>query len=395
MNNELKYKLMYMFTYAPVGIISPLIGQYMSQIGFSGTQIGTVTAISTAVAVFASTFWGKKYSNCKDGRKVILFLCLAASIAALISSYITSFILFTIMYGIMYFFQGPIMGLSDAMVLEDKQNFSSIRLWGAIGYAAAVFIAGRIGQSIGLDKIFIMYLATYLVGGGFAMSIKHLNKNDTISEQDPKIDRIGFKHLLKEKKTLQLILCGIFIFGTNVANNTYYGFLFRDGGGTVAGIGLVFLLMVGSEAPFMGLAPKLALKFTQEKLIAIAILISALRFGWYATGPSYQWLIATFFLQGAVNGIILVEYMKYISSVVNPRLIGIAVSAFYAISSNGGTILCNFFGGMIMDKMGSTGVYGFFSILNVIGLILYLGFKLDKPKREKNVEKGIDKSKKR
>ena len=99
-------------------------------------------------------------------------------------------------------------------------------------------------------------------------------------------------------------------------SNTYYGFLFRDGGGTVAGIGLVFLLMVGSEAPFMGLAPKLALKFTQEKLIAIAILISALRFGWYATGPSYQWLIATFFLQGAVNGIILVEYMKYISSVV-------------------------------------------------------------------------------
>ena len=93
-----------------------------------------------------------------------------------------------------------------------------------------------------------------------------------------------------------------------------------------------------------------------------------------------------FFLQGMVNGVLLVEYMKYISSVVNPRVIGIAVSVFYAVSSNGGTILCNFFGGVAMDHFGSTGVYGLFSMLNVIGVILYFAFGLHKNKKSKKVE---------
>lgn len=65
--------------------------------------------------------------------------------------------------------------------------------------------------------------------------------------------------------------------GTNVANNTYFSFLFRDGGGTVAGVGTIFLLMVGSEAPFMALAPKLSRKLSQERAIVLAMALSAIR----------------------------------------------------------------------------------------------------------------------
>lgn len=381
-NNTTKFKIAYLFVYAPIGVLCPLIGQYLSSIGFSGTQIGTVTAVSTGVAIFSSTFWGDKYSNSRDGRKIIFFLCISAAVMALFNSFITVFVVFTITYGIMYFFQGPVMGLSDAMVLETDENFASIRLCGAVGYSLSVFAGGKIGGWFGLDKIFFVYAVTFLICGLIIMSIKtQKHSSYIVKEDETKKDKVGFKELLKERKVIALIICGIFMFGTNVANNTYFSFLFRDGGGTVAGVGTIFLLMVGSEAPFMALAPKLAGKFSQQKLIAAAMILSALRFGWYATGPSYQWLIALFFLQGMVNGVLLVEYMKYISAVVNPRVIGIAVSAFYAISSNGGTILCNFFGGVAMDHFGSTGVYGLFSILNTIGVILYFAFGLHKPKK--------------
>ena len=382
LNNTRKFKTAYVFTYAPIGVLCPLIGQYLSSIGFSGTQIGTVTAVSTAVAIFASTFWGDKYSNCRDGRKVIFFLCIAAAVMALFNSLITSFTVFTVFFGVMYFFQGPVMGLADAMVLETDENFASIRLCGAVGYALSVFAGGKIGGLLGLDKIFFVYAVTFVIGGFIVMTIKlqkvPLHK---IEETAKAREKIKFSELLKEKKAVALIICGIFMFGTNVANNTYFSFLFRDGGGTVAGVGTAFLLMVGSEAPFMALAPKLAGKFSQQRLIAAAMILSALRFGWYASGPSHQWLIALFFLQGMVNGVLLVEYMKYISSVVNPRVIGIAVSAFYAISSNGGTILCNFFGGVAMDHFGSVGVYGLFSALNVVGIIMYFAFGLQKKKK--------------
>lgn len=386
----LKFKGLYFCTYGALGVLNPLIGQYLSSIGFSGTQIGTVTSVGTAVAIFASTFWGDRYSNSKNGRLVILLLCTAAAVMGVASSFITAFVLFTIAYGVMYFFHGPVNGLTDAMVLEkNHEDFAQIRLCGALGYAAAVFVGGRVGGRLGLGNIFYIYAGAFLAA---AVIIASLHQRVSVEgSQTPeasagktakaKKEKIRYTELLRDKKTIELILCGIFVMGTNVANNTYFSFLFRDGGGTVAGVGTIFLLMVGSEAPFMALAPKLSRKLSQERTIVLAMALSAIRFGWYAFGPSWQMLMALFFLQGMVNGILLVEYVKYISAVVEPRLIGIAVSAYYAVSSNVGSILCNFFGGVAMDHFGSVGVYGLFSLFNVVGVVLYLLWGLHKPKR--------------
>ncbi len=145
-------------------------------------------------------------------------------------------------FGVMYFFQGPVMGLADVMVLETDENFASIRLCGAVGYALSVFAGGKIGGLLGLDKIFFVYAVTFVIGGFIVMTIKlqkvPLHK---IEETAKAREKIKFSELLKEKKKQSLlIICGIFMFGTNVANNTYFSFLFRDGGGTVAGVGTAF-----------------------------------------------------------------------------------------------------------------------------------------------------------
>ena len=375
MNKTTKFKLFYTFGYAAMGVINPLIGQYMASIGFSGTQIGTVTSMATAIAVFASTFWGNRYANSRDGRKVIALICLLAGAMAVCNSFVTIFLIFIATYGLEYFFQGPVMGLCDALVLEEDQvHFSAIRLCGAAGYAAAVFAGGKIGGAWGLENIFYLNAVAFGLAAFTIMTVQR--DEDAAASAACNGKRIRYKELLKEKRALQLILCGIFVMGTNVANNTYFSFLFTEGGGSVAGVGTAFLLMVGSEAPFMALAPKLCAKFTREKTIAFAMVLSAVRFGLYALGPSDIFLLATFFLQGMVNGILLTEYVKYLSETVAFRLIALTVAAFYAVSSNGGTILCNFFGGVAMDFFGATGVYALFSGMNVIGVVLYIAFGL-------------------
>lgn len=385
----IKFKGLYFCTYAALGVLNPLIGQYLSSIGFSGTQIGIVTAVGTAVAIFASTFWGDRYSNSWDGRKVILFLCAAAAVMGIVNSFVTAFALFTAAYGVMYFFHGPVNGLTDAMVLErNQEDFAQIRLCGALGYAAAVFAGGRIGGWLGLENIFYIYAGAFLAAAVIVMTIgqrvsagvSQTSEGAAGTSREKQKEKVRYSELLRDRKTIELILCGIFVMGTNIANNTYFSFLFRDGGGSVAGVGTIFLLMVGSEAPFMALAPKISRKLSQEKAIVLAMALSAVRFGWYALGPSWQLLMTLFFLQGMVNGILLVEYVKYISAVVEPRVIGIAVSAYYAVSSNVGSILCNFFGGVAMDHFGSVGVYGLFSLFNVAGVVLYLLFGLHRTK---------------
>ncbi len=115
-NNTTRFQIFYFFGYAAMGVMNPLISQYLGDIGFSGTQIGTVTSVATAIAVFASAFWGKRYSNSRDGRRVIALICAAAAVMALANTTVTAFALFVVTYGIQYFFQGPVMGVADALV---------------------------------------------------------------------------------------------------------------------------------------------------------------------------------------------------------------------------------------------------------------------------------------
>ena len=166
--------------------------------------------------------------------------------------------------------------------------------------------------------------------------------------------------------------------GTSVAHNTYFGFLFRDGGGDVGGIGLAFMLMCGSEAVFMILIPGLTKKFPAEKLILFAMILSACRFGFYAFGPSANILLGTFFLQGIANGILLVEMIKYVNYLVKPEYSSAAIAVFYAVTSNLSVIVCNFIGGIILDAAGARMVYAFFSLYNAAAVILYITFGLYK-----------------
>lgn len=409
MSNTNRFRLFYLLGYGAMGVMNPLISQYLSSIGFSGTEIGIVTSSATVAAVFASVFWGARYSNSRDGRRVIAFICAAAASMGFFNLTVTGFMLFAVTYSIQYFFQGPVMGVSDALVLDrEQENFSSIRLCGAAGYAAAVFAGGKIGDAAGLGSIFYVYAALFILAGCAVMTtarpsctfsgksaggesagkesagkesaggLRRKSPQGTFSEK--KSEKVSYTELLKSPEAIQLIICGIFVMGTNVANNTYFGFLFREGGGTIAGVGTAFLLMVGSEAPFMAFAPYLCRKFSREKTVLAAMVLSAGRFLFYAAGQSAELLLVTFFLQGMVNGILLTEYVKYLSAAVAPRLVGMAVAAFYAVSSNGGTILCSFFGGIAMDFIGSRGVYALFGVLNGAGVLLYICFGLHKKK---------------
>ena len=78
-NSDLRRAFLYFFIYCPLGIICPLIGQYLSSIGFSGTQVGTITSLGTGTAILAGLFWGKIYANTSRKKILLAFMCLAAA----------------------------------------------------------------------------------------------------------------------------------------------------------------------------------------------------------------------------------------------------------------------------------------------------------------------------
>ena len=371
----------YLFTFAALGTLLPMIGQYLDYIGFSGVQIGIITAAGTAVGIGASPFWGYRSHRCRDISFILLCLCALAALLDIGLSFIKTFMAFLLLFTAFSFFQTPIMPLSDALTLENKLPYGAVRKWGSIAFAAGVFISGQLAAATDLVIIFPLSALGYIIGW---VLIMRLRKQGLVRCPEPrpeagrKARRGSYINLLRNKKLMALLFAAFFICGTNVANNTYFGFLYRDVGGSIAGVGIALLLMCSSEAPFMAWMEKLEKLCPMQKMILVAMIVSALRYLWYSTGPAPGLLIGAFFLQGLVNGITIVQIVRYVARLVEPAMIGMAMTLYQALSSNCSVIVCQLVGGVILDHFGPTHVYLFFSIYNAIGVVLFVGFGLYK-----------------
>ncbi len=372
-----KYKsyILYVLIYFPMGAICPLIGQYLSSIGFTGTQVGVVTAFGTGAAVIGGMFWGRVYANSRRKRLVVATMFILAAASSLVSLTVTSFMLYTLIYGMLYFNQGPSHGLCDSMIMDKNENFPAIRAMGAIGYAVAVFICGQLAKFMGLRINFMIHAAVFILA---ALMMKTFSEPANYSQKHETGEAIKISELFKDKDFKQLLVFSFFALGPTMANNTYFSYLYIDAGGDVAGVGLAFLLMAGAEAPFMWLVPWLNKRITTEKLIVAGCAAGLIRFLIYSFGPSRAVLLGTFFLQGILNGILLVEVVKYFGKIVPPRLASLSVATYYALGNSFSSIICNLLGGVIMDAAGIKATYGFFAALYVISLMLYLLLGLHK-----------------
>ncbi|HIT98735.1 MAG: MFS transporter [Anaerovoracaceae bacterium] len=372
-----KYAVLYNFSYMSIGAFLPLVGQYMSAIGFSGSQIGSITATGTAVAIFASAFWGRCYSAAGRKYAILMMLCIMSSAVCFVLKGINEYAVFLVTFGIMYFFQAPVMSLTDAFTVEMNRDFGGLRAWGAVGFALGVFLAGICVDIFDLSIIFWFYIVSFILAACAVAGIGKEKRSGSIKKaEEPRKASGGYIAVLKNKKLRYLIICAFFMGGTNVANNTYFSFLYIEGGGTVAGVGTAMLLMVGSEVPFMAWCSRLSKRFTTEKLLAAAMMISAARFMLYGTGLPWWGLICLFFTQGAVNGIILIEFVRYAAELAERGYENLAISAYYIIGSNLSTICCQLIGGFILDYASASGVYMFFGFFNLCGVILYFIFGL-------------------
>lgn len=388
----------YTLTYAAIGALFPLVAQYLNGIGFSGTQIGIITASSTAIGIFSNSFWGGVYHRRQRSKKLITVLCITTALLSLLLMVIKSFWIFLIMYIAVFFFENPVYPLVDSAVMEVDYPFGKARKWGAVGFASGIGIAGVAADRTGLITIFPMYAALFLLAAllvwFYSESVGSVIGNSRVPDSsNHKWDRENaddyengehssdngcYGDLLKNKKYMALLLSAFFFTGPALSHNTYFSFLYIETGGTIAGMGVVLLLMTISETPFMAWSEKISSILTTERAILLAMLISAVRFFLYSMTPPHQVVAATFVLQGIANGIGLVEMVKYIAKLTGTKMVSLAIPLFTAVSSNCGTIICQLIGGIVVEHLGGWGVYLFYGIFNLVGILIYIIFGLHK-----------------
>ncbi|WP_018130937.1 MFS transporter [Effusibacillus pohliae] len=364
----------YFFLFFGFGAHLPLLSLYLQSYGLSGVQIGTLFSAGPIVSILMQPLWGMLSDRFQAHKKIlVLTLGLSALMGPLFTSG-GSYAVFLLLYLLMVLFQSAIVPIIDAMTLSHVQenggDYGSVRLFGALGFAIAVWVAGHMSGAYGLQSIFYLYAASFAVCMAIAASLPHQGLPLATSI------RSGIGQLVRIPQYIVFLLAAFLIFGPINANNAYFSLFFKGIGGAVAGVGIAFLLFAGSEAPVMRIAGKVANRIGMLPTIILAGMVSGIRWFYYATAPSPQMVIGLFFLQGLSVGLFLAVAARYIRE-QTPREVQVTAQAIYASVGNGlGTVAASYAAGWLLDGHGIFSVYQYFAVSSVAGALLLGGLWL-------------------
>jgi PPP family 3-phenylpropionic acid transporter len=174
---------------------------------------------------------------------------------------------------------------------------------------------------------------------------------------------------LRIPRFLLFLLASFCVFGAINANNIWFSLYYQEIGGTVAGVGLAFLLFAGSEAPIMKLVGFFVRRWGLELTLLFAAVFSAIRWFWYSSAPSTTAVLVLFFIQGISVGFYLATAGQFVRENTPAFLQVTALAIFFSVGNGLGTMLCNLVAGWIKDSFSMLSIYLFFGVVTAIGII--------------------------
>ncbi|RWZ59728.1 MFS transporter [Halobacillus fulvus] len=365
-------QMFYFFTFFGFGSLFPLLSVFLEEEkGLSHTQIGMVIAALPLVTIFIQPVWGMLSDYTRRPKRLLM---VASVIAALLGFFYPELSFFPLLFVGMItiaLFQSGIVPLSDSLSLNFVQKagkeYGNIRLWGAIGFAVSVFVLGRVTESTGsLNWIFYFFSISLLFGLLTLFQFPKRADAVTVSFRD------GLKVLIRQRMFLLFLVSNFLVFGPVLANNYYFGTFILSVGGTLSGVGIAFLLAAGSEAPFMKFAQQVINRIGVLNVLIVSSIVSGSRWLFYFFEPSSLLVYATTIVQGVSVGLYIPAALLLVRELAPDNVRATAVGLYSAVGNGLGNAFFTFIGGVLIDVWSVNGMYGFFSAMTFLGVILVI-----------------------
>ncbi|SEA46833.1 MFS transporter, PPP family, 3-phenylpropionic acid transporter [Thalassobacillus cyri] len=364
------FQIYYFFTFFGFGALFPLLSIFLEEEkGLNHTQIGLIIAALPLVTIFIQPIWGMISDHTKRTRRLLAIATFLAAILALLYPLWQGFIVLYAGMLVIAVFQSAIVPLSDSLSLSYVQQhgkqYGNIRLWGAIGFAVAVFVLGRVTEVAGsLNWVFVFF------SGGLILALLSLSQFPKHGEGVAVSFREGLKVLTKQKSFMIFLISNFLVFGPVLANNYYFGTFILTVGGTLTAVGIAFLFAAGSEAPFMKISQFIIDKLGIFRVLIISSSVSFIRWLIYAFEPSSGIVYTTTIMQGVSVGLYIPAALILVRELAPKGVIATAVGLYSAVGNGLGNAFFTFIGGVWIDALHVFGMYGFFSAMTFTGVIL-------------------------
>lgn len=363
---------------------------YLYSLGYSDAEVGTITAINSAISIVAGPLWGMFADRWRSTVKALL-ICggvggvLYALVPLSAELKLAGMSVIPIIIPVAMFFRNPTTALIDNVFLRESEkhglSYSVMRAAGSLSFAIAALIFGvvvpKTGSHITFYVALVMLVPAMLLvanvsrgsveqGSGRSMSLKEMNFGELFRNR-PLVTYM----FLSATMTLTLYCGGTFLPRLLEAISV-------DG----ERVGIVMGAKAFVEVPFIMLLPLLRKKLKLEWIIAVAGLLFTVQAIIFATASGFWSIfVGALIFDGIGAGLFYGSSSVYVFALSPDHLKATAQACFGAMSAISG-VIGNLVGGMISNAFGVQTFYLVISMIVAVSTVLFLLTRRDPAKNK-------------
>ena len=373
-------KAFYFLYFGAFAALIPFLVLYYEQLGFTGQQIGILSAISPLMMLISAPLWGMIADVTKRHKLVLTSLIALAIISGLILMVGTTFPTLVVLFSAFAFFVSPIVALGDTAVMsflgDQKSDYGRLRVWGAVGWGLSAPIAGIFTERFGITWAFYIYavLMVFCLMSGSRLSF------DGLAEKKKQSDGGGGSSLLEFLRPDWLFFfSAVFVAGIGLSISGSFVYLrLSELLATGLIVGLALTMATLSELPLTFYGKQLLNRFSTWQLVFAALIIVGIRLVFYGFATSPTQILLIQLSHGFCFSILWIAGIAYVDDHAPEGKSATAQGLFGAILFGLGSAAGGLFGGYYYDSLGAELMFIVFGLGIVIAsflLIMIQSFK--------------------
>ena len=358
----------YFFYFAYLGTFAPFFGLYLESIGLTPFDIGVVLALPQVTRIVAPHAWSWLADRGNAPVRVVKLTGLAGTLVFLAIFAGTQFALVFAVIFAMTFFWSAALPLMEATTLthlgDETSRYGRVRVWGSIGFIAAVVIVGYLLDHIALSAVPVLVLAM-MVG---MLACAWLVPEARVPHHE---DAAPVGKLMLRPEVIALILAGAFMSAAHGPYYTFYSIYLVAEGYSKSATGWLWALGVICEIGVFAWMPRLYRAFTLRQILLASFALAVLRFltiAWLA--QSFVALLFAQTLHAATFGSFHAASIGYVHKLFRGRLQSRGQAIYGSVAFGIGGALGNLASGYLWTAAGPALTFTFSAGAALLGLVL-------------------------
>ncbi len=266
----------YLFYFATLGVFVPYWSLYLQSLGFEPSRIGELTAITLATKVVAPNVWGWIGDSMGRRMAIVRLACLAGGLC-FAGVYLArdSFAGLALVMLLFSFFWNAALPQFEVNTLNhlgrEVHRYSSIRLWGSVGFIVMAVLVGALLQHLGVGIVPMVLLGLFA-----ALWLNSI----MVPEHAIGYRRLEHESITRVLRQPRIMVFFLVCFLIQASHGPYYAFFsiyLQERGYSRDLIGGLWGLAVTAEVGVFLLMPWLLPRFGGRRLILVTLALTSLR----------------------------------------------------------------------------------------------------------------------